>query len=972
MMSMATALELFTDSLHRLAYATDASAYRQLPVAVAYPRSEDDVHYLLQEARRRHTCLIPRAAGTSIAGQVVGDGIVVDCSRYMNSILSIDVEHRLVTVQPGVVRDELNRALRPYGLFFSPETSTSNRCCLGGMAGNNSCGTHSLIYGSTRHHVVGIRLMLSDGSTVEWSTNTPPQTGDSPLARHILEQLASWQHDDTIRSLLTTAFPDSSLRRRSCGYALDECLLPDIINMPALLVGSEGTLAFTLSLTLSLDVLPPAHVMVDCVHLRSLNEAWRANLIALDLHPSAIELMDGRILELAKGNLEAQRNRFFVQGDPAAMLIVEFRADTQEQLQAQADHLEDTLRAQLPSETDLLFSRVYDADVDRVWALRKAGLGVLSTMHGEAKPVGVIEDTAIAPERLEAFMTDFAQMMQRLGLDCVYYGHISTGELHLRPVLDLHQEADRNLFRQVAAETALLVRRHHGSLSGEHGDGRLRGEFIPLVYGDEVYQLFRRLKQLFDPDGVFNTGKIVDTPPMDEWLRATQVNTHDSLVRHAERCNGAGDCRRSQLFAGTMCPTYRLTTDELMSTRARANILREYLSDSSACTTAQVHDVLDSCLACKGCRSECPSNIDMTTLRARVLQRMYDHTHLPLRTWLVSHIAWWQRLGNLVPMLYNRVVTCSWTSALLRSVLHFASERSIPTLSRYSLRRLVHRESVADVSVAGRRIYLFADEFTSYQEAELGLQFVRMVRRLGYEVIIPHHTESGRAALSKGCVRHAERIARRNTALLAPLVSDSAPLVGIEPSCILTLRDEYPGLVDGDLHEQAEHLSRHSLLYDEWLMGELQQGHIDPSAFHSIAGLLPQAVSPLVLYLHGHCHQKALVGVEKTADCLRLIPDLEVRVIPSGCCGMAGSFGYERDHYATSMAIGEQVLFPAIRRAREQEGEHCLVLAPGTSCRQQILDGTGIHAYHPLELLARSVLYCEQAFTGRHVKTLGG
>lgn len=939
-------MQILTDALHRIAYATDASAYREMPMGVAYPKDEEDIRWLLQEAKRRHTHLIPRAGGTSIAGQVVGSGIVVDVSRYMNRILEINAEERWVRVQPGVVRDELNMALKPYGLFFSPETSTSNRCCIGGMLGNNSCGTHSLIYGSTRHHVLSVKALLANG---EWLGE------DGERNRAIMHQLRTWLEDASIRQLLRDSFPDQTLRRRSCGYALDECLEGDIC-LPKLIAGSEGTLCFVTEITLSLDPLPPKEVMVVCAHLDDLNKAWETNLIALKHHPAAVELMDDRLLELSRGNIEAQRNRFFVEGDPQALVIVEFRADTRAQLDAIADACCRDLIS-----TAYACTRVYGADVQRVWALRKAGLGILNGMPGDAKPVGVVEDTAVAPERLAGYMHDFQAMMQQQGLNCIYYGHISTGELHLRPVLDLKQENDRTLFRRVAEQTALLVRKHRGSLSGEHGDGRLRGEFIPLMYGQQVYELFRTLKRTWDPDGLLNMGKIVDTPPMDSSLRyepqqtyAVQLPDTIELMRRIERCNGSGDCRKSSHIGGTMCPAFQVSGDELWTTRARANMLREMLTrHDDALTSDEVQAVLDSCLACKGCKSECPSNVDMARLRSEILYYKYKKTGRPLRAWMVANMAMFERLGSIVPTIYNMLARARWSASVLKRLVHFAAERNIPSLSRYTMRRLVREElrHTTATKPSKGRVYLFADEFTNYQEAELGLTFARLIIALGYEVEVPRHGESGRAAISKGCLDIAMRDARRNVRLLAPLISDETPLVGIEPSCILSFRDEYPVLLRqfGAKEEEvraAERLGKNSLLYDEWLMREVERGHISASDFHALGGEVD-------IWLHGHCHQKALVGVEATASALRLIPQSKVHVIPSGCCGMAGSYGYEREHYATSMAIGEMVLFPAVRQAAAQaeQGSAVIVCAPGTSCRQQIWDGTGIRALHPIEVL---------------------
>lgn len=927
---IAPSVPILTDAMHRIAYATDASIYREMPLGVAYPKTAEDIKMLLSKARVRKTHLIPRAAGTSIAGQVVGSGIVVDISRYMNRILEINAAERWVRVEPGVVRDELNIALKPYGLFFSPETSTSNRCCIGGMVGNNSCGTHSLVYGSTRHHVIGLKGILSDGTDFECTTTSFTFDRDSRVGQQVANLLNKWHNDQHIRQLLVNHFPDKSLRRRSCGYALDECLEGEHINLPALLTGSEGTLVFVTEITLSLDPLPkPSYLVIQ--QLDCIDDAWQANLDALKKHPTAVELIDGEILKLALNNPEARRNMDTLHLDvnhlPAALLVSEFETDKDDS---------------------------HD-DVSSVWNLRKAGVGVLTSTDSDAKPVGVIEDTAVAPERLAAYMKDFRAMMSELGLNCVYYGHISTGELHLRPVLDVKQPRDRQLFREVATRTAELVKKHRGSLSGEHGDGRLRGEFIPLLYGQEVYDLFCQIKAAFDPDSLLNIGKIVHTPPMDQFLRYELNQSTSDLLRRIERCNGSGDCRKSQLIGGTMCPTFKVSSDELQSTRARANILREYLTREAVdkIHLSSVIDYLSDCLACKACRSECPSNVDMTRLRSEILQLYYDKTHTPFRVWMIAHMAQIERLGSIVPAIYNWFATTRWTSNILKRIMHFAVERRIPTLSRYTMRQLIAKEKspygasrsseIINHKSQIKKVYLFADEFTNYQEAELGLTFARLLTHLGYQVIIPKHVESGRAAISKGCLHLAAKYAVRNVKALAPLVSTDTPLVGIEPSCILSFRDEYPRLMPNDqLRQQAQQLAPNCLLYDEFLIREIEAGRIDPSVFRHLTQ---------DIWLHGHCHQKALVGIDKTAQLLRYATSGTVHVIPSGCCGMAGSFGYDKDHYATSLSIGEMTLFPAVRKASSRD----IIAAPGTSCREHILHGTGIKAVHPIQVLFEAI-----------------
>lgn len=977
---------ILTDSLHRIAYSTDASTYREVPQGVAYPENEEDIVTLIQVAQKRNTHLIPRAAGTSIAGQVVGKGIVVDIKGW-NKILEVNQIEKWARVQPGVVRDELNIALRPYGLHFSPETSTSNRCCIGGMFGNNSCGTHSLIYGSTRHHVIACKGVLSDGSLFE----TEHIDRNNVLLNKILSQLEIWASNEGACNLIEENYPDKSLQRRSCGYAIDEAIEivkenPELA-LCKLLAGSEGTLGFITEIKVSLDPLPPKEKMAVCAHCNTLEGSFEANLIALKHKPVAVELMDGKILELSFQNLEQKRNAFFVDGMPAALLIAEFWGDTKEEIDAQAKAFEDEAIA-----SGLVYTntRVYGTNVAKVWDLRKAGLGVLSGMKGDAKPVGVIEDTAVAPERLPAYMKDFGEMLERLHTSCVYYGHISTGELHLRPILNLKTEEGKKLFREIAEETARLVRKHKGSLSGEHGDGRLRGEFIPLMYGEEVYQLMREVKHCWDPDGVFNMNKIVDTPPMDESLRfdigqkykveeellsnntyynwraafdeckvegASGVRSQaHALMCSIEQCNGAGACLKSHLIGGTMCPAHMVSQDETKSTRTRANVLREILTrgfeseafadvkaGKSVFDIPELSEVLDTCLACKGCLSECPSNVDMTKLRSEILQQKYDRYGTPFRTWMVARMADVENLGHLVRPFYNYFGSWTPSAWVIKKIVGFSTERQIPKLSRFGMRKLVAMENHKHHDEFNKRkVYLFADEFTNYHEAELGLTFAKLLIRLGYRVEIPKHVESGRAAFSKGCLKLAKKYAIKNVSMLSPIITEDTPLVGIEPSCILSFRDEYPDIVPAEMRVTAKNLSKNCLLFDEFIMREVQNGRISSEAFKELKA---------EIYLHGHCHQKSLIGLGKCVEMLRLIPGVKVNVIPSGCCGMAGSFGYEKKHYETSKAIGEMVLFPTVRKATAEKETTVIVAAPGTSCRQQILDGTGVRALHPIEIL---------------------
>lgn len=954
--------EVNTDSLHRIIYATDASAYREMPVAVAYPRDTDDIQEIVCFAAANQLNLIPRAGGTSLAGQVVGDGLVVDISRHMNQILEINPEEHWVRVQPGVVLDELNLFCKPYGLFFGPETSTSNRCCMGGMVGNNSCGSHSLVYGSTRDHLLEAEVVLSDGSVVVLKGLSDEEVAGklsgNTLESTIYRQLISLLSDKDNQREIQENFPDATLRRRNSGYAIDELLHshyfdkdnPEQFNLCKLLAGSEGTLAFITELKLNLVSLPPKEKAVVCVHCSTLEESFEANLVALKHTPVAIELMDHTILELSKQNIAQNKNRFFIQGDPAAILIVELAQSSREEVDQLATEIEDDLKVH---RFGYHYSRVYGKDISRVWSLRKAGLGLLSGMPGNAKPVSVIEDTAVAPWRMPAYMADFKKMLDTYGLSCVYHAHISTGELHLRPILNLKEEKDKQLFRTVATETAKLVKKHKGSLSGEHGDGRLRGEFIPLLLGEKVYGFLKEIKNVWDAPHVFNMAKIVDTPPMDQNLRYEKkelnvptyfdYSDQQGWLCAIEQCNGAGDCRKSDLFGGTMCPTFRATREEKNSTRARANTLRELLTHpgkGNVFNQPDILEALDTCVSCKACKSECPSNVDMARFKAEYLQHHYEVVQAPLRSRLIANLTKIQQLGMLAPWLYNAVASNTFTSFILKSILKFAPQRSIPLLYKTTLKAWIDKQPVVR---SERRVYLFADEFTNYLDVETGICFIRLLWKLGYEVIIPLHRESGRTEISKGLLKKARQVAQQNVDLLKDLISEDTPLVGIEPSCILSFRDEYPDLVGENRKPDVIRLSKHCLLYDEFIVREIEKGHITTDQFTAV---------PLAIKLHGHCHQKSLASIEPSRKMLSLPKNYQVDVIPSGCCGMAGAFGYEKEHYELSMRIGESVLFPAIRKA----GDPVCISAPGTSCRQQILDGTGRKALHPVEVLYKALL----------------
>ena len=813
-LSNALSGELKYDTSTLLQYATDASAYREIPLAVVLPKTKTDIVTLINFAKDNNLSLIPRAAGTSLAGQVVGNGIVVDISKHWGQILEINAENHWVKVEPGVILDELNMALKPYGLFFGPETSTSNRCMMAGMVGNNSCGSHSLIYGSTRDHLISLKMILDDGIEYEFGDVTKDQfeakcelnSKEGDVYRFFKNILSN----ENNRTVIIENSPNPSIKRRNTGYALDLLVTDSFFgndnqtfNLSKLIAGSEGTLGIITEITLNCVQLPPKEKAVVAVHLKERNQAFKANLIALKYNPSAVEMMDNVILDCTKGNIEQQKNRFFMQGDPGAILIVEFYRETKEEIEIAAKAMETELMA---SNMGYHFPIIWGSETGKVWALRKAGLGVLSNVEGDAKPVSLVEDTAVAEDKLPEYMEEFSQIMEKYNLDCVYHAHIGTGELHLRPVLNLKDSKDVELFRTIGLEVAHLVKKYKGSLSGEHGDGRLRGEFIPIMVGDKVYSLMKQVKQTFDPHNIFNPGKIVDTPPMNTNLRYTpgqqsrKINTIFDfssvmgILRAAEKCNGSGDCRKTHLSGGTLCPSYMATLNESNTTRARANLLREFLTNSTKKNPfnhKELYDILDLCLSCKGCKNECPSSVDMAKLKAEFLQHWYDSNGIPLRSRMIAYITHINRLGSITPQVTNFVLSNKITSKVLMKSLGFEPKRTLPLLSKTTLKRW-HKENKTSQQFPNGIVHLLPDEFTNYNDSHIGIKAIELLNTLGYEVILVDIFESGRTYISKGLIRTAKRIANRNIEKLKDFISDETPLIGIEPSAILSFRDEYP------------------------------------------------------------------------------------------------------------------------------------------------------------------------------------
>ena len=955
--------DLQLDALTKSLYATDASVYRKIPLGAAFPKNESDVKKIIHFANGHNIGLIPRTAGTSLAGQCVGDGLVVDVSRYFTEIISIETEKKQVTVQPGVIRDELNQYLKPFGLFFGPNTSTSNRCMIGGMVGNNSSGTTSIQYGVTRDKVISLKTILSDGSEAEFGRigkadfedRMTANSFESSLYKKVYKELS----DSTIVSEIKEHFPKPEIHRRNTGYAVDELLHSTVFggdkayfNMAELLCGSEGTLAFTTEITIQLDDLPPALSAMVVTHYRSLEDCLM-DVVPVMEHPLQLcEMMDKVILDCTKNNRSQMANRFFVEGDPEALLMLQVSAHTEEGLKTLLAKLQATIQTSGLSYANPI---LYGDNIAKAIELRKAGLGLLGNIVGDNKAVACIEDTAVALSDLKDFIGEFTQIMKGYDQKAVYYAHAGAGELHLRPILNLKKSNDVALFRNITTDVARLTKKYKGSFSGEHGDGIVRAEFIPIMIGEKNYELLRRIKSYFDPKGIFNPGKIVDAYPMDTSFRyevdreEPEVKTfmdfsdNEGILKAAEKCNGSGDCRKTHHMSGGMCPSYHATKNEKDTTRGRANALREFLThpestSKNAFDRKELKEVFDLCLSCKACASECPSNVDVSTLKAEFLYQYQEANGYPLRSKLFAYNTRLNRLGSAVSALTNAVYGSSSLSGILKSASGVAKERSLPKV--YSFNFDKHLQSIEKQEIVKiKKVILYIDEFTRYLDIQVGKDAIELLLRLGYDVEL-FYAESGRTFLSKGFLKQAKQLVEKNTVALARFAEKGVPILGLEPSAILSFRDEYLRMTP--TVEISKNIADHCFLIEEFLANEIKEGQLTPGQFTTEAKDVK---------IHNHCHQKALSNQKVTFDVLNLPVNYKVTIIASGCCGMAGSFGYEKEHYDLSMNIGGLKLFPAVSKSSPET----IIAANGTSCRHQIFDGTQRIAKHPVSILREAL-----------------
>lgn len=943
-----TSCEVRFDAASRKLYGTDASIYYVEPLGVVLPRTTDDLQSAVQLIRESGASVVPRGGGTSLSGQSIGPGIVVDCSKYLNRIVDYDAGARTVRVQPGVVLDQLNRKLQPDHLWFGPDVATSSRANLGGMLGNNSAGSRSVVYGKTADHTKSIDLILSDGHRVRFGDLTPADWGlksrqtdlEGRIYRTIREVVLGRSEEIRAR------FPN--IIRRVSGYNLEGVLAR--LDTPAnslvpLIVGSEGTLGFIAEAELALVPRPKFRGLL-VPHFSSLRAALDSVADCLELGPSAVELLDDFLIRLAADNIALRSVTQLVVGRPSALLMVEFHGDDPKGVDARVEKCRQKLSGR-PGLTACVVPGNAE-EREKLWNFRSSAVPLLYGMPGDRKPVTFVEDPAVDPEKMPEFADRFRAILHRHGTDGAFYGHASVGCLHLRPLLNLRATRDITLMRRIMEDVTDLVLEFGGSLSGEHGDGLVRSEWNRKMFGPAVYEAFRAVKHAFDPTNFFNPGKVVDAPAMEANLRQSlgipaadpptvfDYSRHEGFFRSIELCNGSGVCRKTQ--GGTMCPSFRATLDEKDSTRGRANALRVALQEGipgradAPFAERWVYEVLDLCLMCKACKSECPSNVDLAKLKAEFLHAYYKAHTRPLGHHLMANFLAINRIGSMAAGPANFLNRRSVVRRLMEWLTGIDRRRSLPEFHRDHFRRWFSKRGRRG---AGRKVLLLDDCFTSYGEPDVGKSAVRVLEAAGFEVE-PLGICCGRSLISKGFLTEARDLARSGVSALAPRVRDGAVILGLEPSCLVTLIDEWVDLVPGP---EAESVGRAARLAEDFLSEQIANG----SARLPLSGRQPRDV-----LFHAHCHQKAICGVNGSVAALSQLPGVRVEALDTGCCGMAGSFGYE--HYDLSVQIANLSLVPAIEKRPD-----AVVCATGTSCRHQIKDLTGRTALHPLQLIDREL-----------------
>ena len=956
--------EVRFDLYSKTLYSTDASLYQIHPIGVVIPKDKQDVIKTVQIASEHKVPILPRGGGTSLAGQSVGEAIVLDMSKYMNQLLEVNVVEHWARVQPGIVLDELNHKLKPHGLMYAPDVATSSRANVGGTIGNNSAGSHSLIYGKTVDHVMSLDLVLSNADEITASPislqELETKKQGNTLEANIYRELCRICADNAAE--IRKRYP--RILRRVAGYNLDE-FVPDAgskevtpyrrdgcdenhpFSLTKILVGSEGTLATTVEATVNLVPIPELTALC-VVHFESLVASMEAMQPILECDPTAVELIDKTILDMARDSLEFSRLTTFIQGEPTALLAVEFYGETQAELESQLDRLEKTLKS---TGFGYAYVRCFTAEEKaRVWETRKAGLGLLMGMTGDAKPVGFVEDAAVPIENLPEYIRRFDEIVTSHDTTAAYYAHASVGLLHNRPIVNLKSETDIQKMHDIAREVRDLLMELDGAMSGEHGDGLVRSEWIESMFGPQIYQALAEVKRAFDPDGIMNPGKIVDAPPMTENLRfGTDYNTikidtyfdfssQEGFGRAIEMCNGVGACRKT--LTGTMCPSFIGTREEEHSTRGRANALRSIISGAlphTELTGERLQEVLDLCLGCKACKAECPSNVDMAKIKYEVLAHYHKANGLPLHRRLFGEIGALAPLGSMFSPLSNWAVNNTLSKWIAEKVIGVDRRRDMPTFVRPTLEQWFRKRRSRHIS--DKKVVLFSDTFTNYSEPSIGKAAVELLEACGFEVLLPEKRCCGRPLISEGMLDRAIENASYNINTLRVYADEGIPIIGCEPSCTSAITDDYVELIGTP---DAKRVAEATYSFEEFFARLVEEDEL-PLEF---------SAEPQDILLHGHCHQRALVGIQPTVKMLSLPTEHKVTVIDSSCCGMAGAFGYEKAHYELSMKIGELRLFEAVR---EKPPGSFTLSAAGFSCRHQLEHGTGVQPKHPIEVLRDAI-----------------
>ena len=935
--------EVKFDPFTRVLYSTDASIYQMEPVGVVIPRNVEDVLAVIQVANETGVPVLPRAGGTSLAGQTVNHAIVTDFSKYLNQIIEVNKEEQWARVQPGIVLDDLNRQLIPYGLMYAPDPTTSSRACVGGGVGNNTCGAHSVIYGKTLDHIKELDVILSDGTQTHFQTldarELEAKLNGTGLESDIYRGVRRLAQENVAE--INARYPN--IMRRVSGYNLDQFLVDDNFNMTKMIVGSEGTLCVVTEVKINL-VPRPTMTALSVVHFEDIFGASEAVQHILEHGPSSIEIMDNNVLERSRASANLGLNMAFVEGNPGAILVVEFYGETEAELTDKATKLKNDMERLCHGYATVnMLDRAAQASV---WAVRKQGLGLLMSMHGDAKPLPFVEDTAVDPGNMGDFVRRFDEIVRNHGTEAAYYGHASVGCLHIRPVVSLKTRDGVDKMLSIADEISDLVKDFGGSLSGEHGDGIVRGVWNEKMFGPEIYKLFQELKSTFDPDGLMNPNKIIDCPPMDQNLRygpdyrapsmptKLDFSIDADFAGAVEMCNGMGACRKLE---GHMCPSYIATRDEEHSTRGRANLLRAALSGKlpeGTMTSKRLYEAMDLCLECKGCKAECESGVDMAKMKYEFLDQYHKANGTPLRNRVFGHInrlsAWGSRMAPFSNLMANNPIGKMMSQMLLG--VH--PKRNPPKFVRNTFAKWFKARGTSTVQ-ATNTVVLLNDTYMNYNYPEIGKAAVALLEAAGLRVILSDTKCCGRPMISKGLLDDATANAVSNIDQLHAYAEQGIPVIGCEPSCLLTFRDEYPELVRD---EKAKKVAANSFMIDEFLIKLQEDGKLQLNL-----GKLEKKV-----LFQAHCHQKADMGTATSMEALRLASGYQVELINAGCCGMAGSFGYEKEHYDISMKIGEEALFPAIR-AKDNDWE---IAVMGVSCRQQVEDGTGRKARHLVEVLA--------------------